>query len=143
MRRRILGASSIITVALLWACSSSTGDREPVAPEAAPTPVSEAAAPADESEPLLNRIKWTTASEVDNFGFDIYRSTNEDGPFERINSNPIPGAGTVDEPTSYEYEDTEIDPTRVYYYYIESISINGIREVFSPVIKAKAKRPVE
>ena len=48
---------------------------------------------------------------MDNFGFDIYRSTSEDGPFERITSIPIPGAGTVDEPSFYEYEDTQIEAT--------------------------------
>jgi|GEM_PF-3314835 len=88
-----------------------------------------------------NTLRWTTASEVDNFGFDIYRSLAEEGPFDRLTAEPIPGAGTVDEPQSYVFVDDTIDPAKGYYYYIESISIDGIREKFSPVTYVKPKKP--
>lgn len=91
------------------------------------------------AEALQNSLKWSTASEVENFGFDIYRSTSENGPFERMTKDPIPGAGTVDEPQYYVWEDTTISPEVVYFYYIESISYAGVRERFSPVIRAAAK----
>jgi len=143
MKSRIDVMAVLLALTCLAGCattsSDGTGSNPPVA--AAPEPA-DSTAPSD-SEPVLNRLKWSTATEVDNFGFDIYRSTSEEGPFERINQTPIPGAGTVDEPRSYEYEDEDIDPTRDYYYYVESISIDGIREQFSPIIKAKAKRPIE
>jgi hypothetical protein len=96
------------------------------------------------SEPeggYANTLRWTTASEVDNFGFDVYRSLAEEGPFDRITAEPIPGAGTVDEPQSYIYVDDTIDPAKGYYYFIESISIDGIREKFSPVTYVKPKKP--
>jgi hypothetical protein len=108
---------------------SSAGGQEPAQPEA----------PA--GEPVTNTLKWTTASEVDNFGFDIYRSLSEDGPFERITSEPLAGAGTTDEPQNYVYVDQNINPTKDYYYYIESISLGGVREIFSPIIRAPAKQP--
>ena len=92
-------------------------------------------------ETIANTLKWTTASEVDNFGFDIYRSLDEDGPFEKITEQPLPGAGTTDEPQQYVFVDEDIDPGTDYYYYIESISLGGVREKFSPTIKAPAKRP--
>ncbi|MEM1203250.1 MAG: hypothetical protein AAGN66_08480 [Acidobacteriota bacterium] len=88
-----------------------------------------------------NKLKWSTASEVDNFGYDIYRALDEEGPFERITARPLPGHGTTDETSHYEFIDDAIDPTRTYYYYVESISVDGVRERFTPVIKAKAKQP--
>ena len=97
--------------------------------------------PAD--EPLVNTLKWTTASEVENFGFDIFRGLSEDGPFEKITAEPLPGAGTTDEPQNYVFVDDSIDPSKDYYYFIESISLGGIREKFSPVIRSPAKRPAD
>lgn len=141
MRSRSYAMAAMAAVMCCVGCSSSTGGRPPDALATAAQPAGEPTVP-EGSEPLLNRLKWSTATEVDNFGFDIYRATSEDGPFDRITSTPIPGAGTVDEPRYYEYEDEAIDPTRDYYYYVESISIDGMREQFSPIIKAKAKRPV-
>lgn len=90
-----------------------------------------------------NTVRWSTASEVDNFGFDIYRAESEDGPFDRLNDTPVPGAGTSDVPTYYEYVDDTIDPAREYFYYIESISINSEREKFTPTYRAAPKNAPE
>jgi len=90
-------------------------------------------------KPLSNTIKWATASEVDNFGFDIYRADSEDGPFTKINESPVEGAGTTDSPTYYSFIDDTIDPNKPYFYYVESISMDGVREQFTPIIKAKPK----
>jgi hypothetical protein len=89
--------------------------------------------------PLQNFIRWSTASEVDNFGFDVYRAEHEDGPFTRITQQPVPGAGTSDEPARYEYTDASIKPDVQYYYYVESISMSGVREKFTPTFKAPIK----
>jgi hypothetical protein len=89
--------------------------------------------------PLRNMIRWSTASEVDNFGFDVYRAEHEEGPFTRITQQPVPGAGTSDEPTRYEYTDASIKPGMQYYYYVESISMSGVREKFTPTFKARIK----
>ena len=95
----------------------------------------------DEEKPLDNRLKWSTASEVDNFGYYVYRGETEEGPFERVTEDPLPGAGTTDEPSYYEFVDDRIDPTRDYYYYVESVAMDGTKERFTPVIRAKAKHP--
>ena len=101
--------------------------------------------PAAEEEPqeYKNTLRWKTASEVDNFGFDVYRADLEEGPFERLTESPIPGAGTTDLTSEYSYEDFDIDPHREYFYYVESISLQGVREDFTPIIRAKPKLPAD
>jgi hypothetical protein len=99
-----------------------------------------AEAPA-EAESYQNTVKWATASEVDNFGYDVYRGDSPDGPFERLTEEPVEGAGTSDEVHRYQFVDDTIDPTKTYYYYVESISMAGIRERFTPVGKVKPKIP--
>jgi hypothetical protein len=130
---RVLLIGCAVGLAGGWA----TAGQDPSEPTPTPTPAAEA------DEPPVNTLRWTTASEVDNFGFDIYRGLSEDGPFDRITEEPLPGAGTIDEPQNYVFVDRDIDPTVDYYYYIESISLGGVREVFSPVIRAPAKRPAD
>ena len=100
-------------------------------------PKTEEGAPGGER--LENTIRWATASEVDNFGFDVYRSESEEGPFVRLNEEIIEGAGTADEPQHYEFVDASIEPHKTYYYYVESISMSGDRERFTPVGEAPPK----
>lgn len=99
----------------------------------------EAPEASEDPQELSNTIRWSTASEVENFGFDVYRGDSADGPFERLNPEVILGGGTVDTPQNYAFEDTTIDPCRSYFYYVESIDLTGQRERFTPVGRAKAK----
>jgi len=92
-----------------------------------------------EESKLSNRLKWKTASEQDNFGYDIYRSDSEDGEYAIINEDTLEGAGTTVNETVYEFHDYNIDPCKVYYYYIESIAMNGTREAFTPKFPSKRK----
>jgi hypothetical protein len=96
------------------------------------------AVPADQR--IANTARWTTASEQNNFGFDVYRGDSEKGPFAKLTKSPILGAGTSDETHKYEYRDDSIDPCREYWYYVESINTNGTREKFTPTFHAPAKR---
>lgn len=131
-----------VVVGILGGCASSGVDESSNDPEVL-RPVSEEAPAEPVEEPPVNTLKWTTASEVDNFGFDIYRGLSEDGPFEKITAEVLAGAGTTDEPQDYVFVDDAIDPTRDYFYYIESISLGGVREKFSPIIRSPAKKPAD
>jgi len=95
----------------------------------------------DASDGIFNRVKWTTGSELNNFGFDVLRGDSEEGPFIIISKNTIPGAGTSDTPNRYEYIDDTIEAGKAYWYYVESISMTGEREKFTPTFQAKAKVP--
>lgn len=133
---------TLLVAGVVWTgCASAPAPApEPDPMPQAPPAAEETAAPESaEPEAYTNTLRWTTASEVDNFGFDIYRGDAEEGPFERLTKDPLPGAGTVDVPTKYKYVDDTIDPYRAYWYYVESISIHGVREPFTPVFRAKPK----
>jgi len=131
-------ALPVLTAALLPILGCA-GLPSATAPMAADRRDEAAAAPAPAT--YDNTIRWATASEVDNFGFDVYRSESEDGPFDKLNDRVIEGAGTIDEPQRYEFVDDTIDPRKTYYYYVESISMSGVRQRFTPVGKAPPKIP--
>jgi hypothetical protein len=99
------------------------------------------AAMAEEAAGISNKVKWATASEVNNFGFDVFRGDNEDGPFVKINESTIPGAGNSDIPNKYEFVDDTIEAGKVYWYYVESISMSGQREKFTPTFQSKPRYP--
>jgi hypothetical protein len=89
---------------------------------------------------VSNTAHWATASEAENFGYDVYRGNAEKGPFVRLTKQPILGNGTTDESHDYKYVDDAIDPCKDYWYYVESISTLGTRDKFTPVFHAPAKR---
>lgn len=118
--------SSLFLLVLLSACASSP-------------PVRHADTPAQAAPVIENVIRWSTASEVDNFGYDVFRGPTEEGPFARVNDAPIAGHGTTDVPQNYEFRDTSIAPNTAYFYYVESISLQGDRERFTPVFQSRPK----
>lgn len=155
-------ALSLVIVAALCACSpsapeSSTSAKPVPAPVSAPAanpPAQTAATPAKEvpvgqcgdqsalpsDQRIANTARWTTASEQDSFGFDVFRGDSEKGEFSKLTKEPILGAGTSDETHKYEYRDDSIDPCRDYWYYVENISTSGTHEKFTPIFRAPAKR---
>jgi chitodextrinase len=92
---------------------------------------------------VKNTAHWTTASEEENFGYDVYRGDSESGPFVKLTKQPILGNGTTLETHKYEYADDAIDPCRDYWYYVESIGTDGTREKFTPVFHVPPKRHAE
>jgi hypothetical protein len=89
---------------------------------------------------VKNTAHWTTASEENDFGYDVYRASSEKGPFEKLTKTPILGNGTTLETHNYEFADDGIDPCKDYWYYVESIATDGSREKFTPVFHVPAKR---
>lgn len=157
-------ALTALVAAALCACSPSpeptapaATPAKPAAPAAAPKPAdSTAAAPAappkeipegdcgDQSklppdQRIANTARWTTASEQNNFGFDVYRGDSEKGEFTKLTKEPILGAGTSDETHKYEFRDDTIDPCKEYWYYVEGITTSGSHEKFTPTFRAPPK----
>ena len=76
-------------------------------------------------------ISWTTESELDNAGFNIYRSTSPTKNFQRINAKLIRGAGTTGKRNTYQFIDKTAKPNVAYYYRIEDIDLSGKRVIYS------------
>ena len=116
----------------------------PVAAATKPTVVNTTAACGSQSKlsperRVANTAHWTTASEEENFGYDVYRGTSEKGPFVKLTKQPMLGHGTTEQTHNYKFVDDTIDPCKDYWYYVESIATDGTREKFTPVFHAPAK----
>jgi hypothetical protein len=78
-------------------------------------------------------LSWETASEIDNAGFNLYRSESPSGEYVKINSFLIPAVGSPTEGASYEYNDTGVKNREAYYYKLEDIDLNGTSSLHGPV----------
>ncbi len=74
-------------------------------------------------------LEWTTQSEIENLGFNIFRSECESGPFVQINSELIRGAGNSTGRQSYRYIDYKVESHRKYHYQLASISNKGTMQM--------------
>jgi len=78
-------------------------------------------------------IKWTTQSEVNHLGFNLYRSLHQEEGFQKINTNILPGIGNSTTSHHYTYQDHDVLSGNMYYYKLESIDRLGNKEYFGPI----------
>ena len=78
-------------------------------------------------------VEWTTASEVDTAGFNLYRSESPDGPFARINDHLVPASPDPLLGGSYAFTDTDVVAGRTYYYQLEDVEIDGTTTRHGPI----------
>jgi len=78
-------------------------------------------------------VRWSTASEDDNLGFNVYRENDSDTHRIQINPELIPGAGTTAESHDYTFSDTDVQAGSIYRYWLEQVDVNGKTELFGPV----------
>jgi len=119
-------ASPFLLAGLLIWCLASVGISLPA--EAVVTLVSFTASPGD-GQVLL---EWETASEIDNVGFYLYRSTSESGEYVRI-SEFIPSEGDAVLGAKYSYLDQDVQNGVTYYYKLESVATDGSSEFYGPI----------
>lgn len=74
-------------------------------------------------EPIV--IRWSTETEVNTAGFNVYRSLNEAGPWEQINARLIPGSPDPVLGGSYVFTDTNVVAGVTYWYELEEIELSG------------------
>ena len=70
-------------------------------------------------------IEWTTASELNTAGFNLYRSDAKAGDYTRLNTDVIPGSTDPLTGGSYVYTDTNVIAGRTYYYQLEDVETSG------------------
>ena len=68
-------------------------------------------------------LNWATASQTNNAGFRVLRST--DGETYEVVSELIAGAGTTDQLMDYMFEDTSLPAAEIVYYVLEQIDLDG------------------
>lgn len=80
-------------------------------------------------------VCWETASEVDNLGFNLYRSdTGEPGSFVQLNGGLIPGqAPGSPAGASYEWADSGAEAGHTYFYLLEAVDVHGQTTRHGPV----------
>jgi hypothetical protein len=87
-------------------------------------------------------VTWETASELDNVGFNLYRSETAEGPYTPLNSTLI----TPQFPGEvmggyYEWLDTDVQPGVTYFYKLEDIDVKGISTFHGPISVASTTSP--
>jgi hypothetical protein len=78
-------------------------------------------------------IQWKTETEVDNAGFNLYRSTSKEGTYSKINAALISAKGSPSQGATYKFIDTEVKNRNTYYYKLEDIDLNGQSTMHGPV----------
>jgi len=84
--------------------------------------------------PTSVTVEWSTASEVDHAGFNLYRGDGPDGPWVRLNRDLIPPAGDPIVGGHYTYVDETVEPGHTYYYLLEDVSLTGTTTRHPPIM---------
>jgi hypothetical protein len=87
-------------------------------------------------------LNWTTATEVNNQGFEIERASSLTTPvqdWQKIGF--VPGFGTTTEPKSYSYTDQSVNSGK-YYYRLKQVDFDGSFD-YSNVVEVDVTLPSE
>jgi len=77
------------------------------------------------------QVEWETASEIDNAGFNLWRS--DGGEYLQLNAALIPAQGGPTQGAYYEYQDATAANGVIYYYKLEDVDIHGVSTFHGPV----------
>jgi hypothetical protein len=87
-------------------------------------------------------IEWETASEVDNIGFNLCRSTSEGGTYARLNDSLIPSQALGSVVGAYYcYTDSDVINGTTYYYKLECVDVYGGAELYGPIAATPRAQP--
>jgi hypothetical protein len=78
-------------------------------------------------------LNWSTETETDTAGFNIYRVEAENGEYLKINTELIPAKGTSTQGATYEFVDRDVKNRKTYYYKLEDIDLGGNSTLHGPI----------
>ena len=81
-------------------------------------------------------LKWTTATETNNSGFDVERSSGN-GSYNKVSF--IPGHGTTTQPSSYSFSDEKVSSGK-YLYRLKQIDQDGSYD-YSNIVEVNIEAP--
>ena len=87
-------------------------------------------------------LNWRTETEVNNFGFEIQRQSNQDGLDGKwITLGFVEGQGNSNSPKEYNFGDTDINQPGKYFYRLKQLDSDGKYE-YSDVVTVTVDVPV-
>ena len=88
------------------------------------------------------RVTWKTETEMNTAGFNLYRGTSPDGPFDtKVNAQLIPPSSDPLTGKEYTYLDTTAQGGRTYYYQLQEVERDGTINKFGPISVAAGGLP--
>jgi hypothetical protein len=77
-------------------------------------------------------VNWVTAAEIDNAGFNVYRSASADAMGDMLNSALIASTSSAGTGAAYSFTDSAVG-AGVYYYWVQSVATDGTTTAYGPV----------
>lgn len=78
-------------------------------------------------------VEWSTASELDTVGFNLYRSEDQNGDFQIVNNKLIPSSSDALLGGNYSFRDTSVKASHTYYYLLEDVDAKGVVNRNGPI----------
>jgi hypothetical protein len=78
-------------------------------------------------------VTWTTATEVDNIGFNLLRTESSLADYLKINAALIRAEGSALQGSAYTFRDNDVRPGHTYFYKLEDIDRDGTSTFHGPV----------
>jgi hypothetical protein len=83
------------------------------------------------------KLRWVTESEINNAGFELYRSPSNEDSYNILSSylyNPeLLGQGNSNIRHEYKYEDNTIESGNTYWYKLADVDLNGAKTFHAPI----------
>lgn len=70
-------------------------------------------------------VEWSTASELNTAGFNLYRSQARNSELIRVNQQIIPTSADAWTGGDYKYVDNQVQPGVTYSYWLEDVDLDG------------------